>query len=190
MVMSISYPQFSQEEYLEIEEMSTVKHEYIRGQIYAMAGASKAHVIIAGNLVTLLNNHLRGSGCIVYSADMKVKIDTANVFYYPDVTVTCNEEDRKSSENFIRHPCLIVEILSTKTEAFDRGDKFSDYQKLESLEEYILIDQKKMRIESFHRNSRGIWTPTVYEENAKPYFTSLNFDCPTMAIYENVELLT
>jgi Uma2 family endonuclease len=87
MVMSISYPQFSPEEYLEIEEMSTVKHEYIRGQIYAMARTSKAHVIIAGNLVTLLNNHLRGSGCIVYSADMKVQIDAADVFYYPDVTV-------------------------------------------------------------------------------------------------------
>lgn len=88
--MSSSSPQFSPEKYLEIEEMSTVKREYIRGQIYAMAGASKAHVIIAGNLVTLLNNHLRGSGCIVYSADMKVQIDAADVFSYPDVTVTCN----------------------------------------------------------------------------------------------------
>lgn len=97
--------------------------------------------------MTLLNNHLRGTGCIVYSTDMKVRIEEANTFYYPDVAVTCDERDRTSSENFIRYPRLIIEVLSRKTEAFDRGDKFADYKTLETLEEYILVDQYQMTVE-------------------------------------------
>lgn len=190
MIISKNYPHFTPEEYLEIEESSTIKHEYIQGHIYAMAGASKAHVILTGNLVTLLNTHLRGSGCLIYSTDMKTKIAAANTFYYPDVAVTCDQRDRTSSENFIRYPALIIEVLSRKTEAFDRGDKFADYKTLETLEEYVLVDQYQMSVERFQRNSEGLWMPFAYRENDQVSFNSVNFHKAIAELYENVALLT
>ncbi len=190
MTISKSYPCFTPEEYLEIEETSTIKHEYIQGHIYAMAGASKAHVILTGNLVTLLNNHLRGTGCIVYSTDMKVRIEVANTFYYPDVTVTCDERDRTSSEDLIRYPRLIIEVLSRKTESFDRGDKFADYKTLETLEEYILVNQYQMSVERFQRNAEGLWVPFAYRESDEVSFASVNFHQAIAELYENVALLT
>jgi len=190
MTISKSYPCFTPEEYLEIEESSTIKHEYIQGHIYAMAGASKAHVILTGNLVTLLNNHLRGTGCIVYSTDMKVRIEVANTFYYPDVTVSCDERDRTSSEDFIRYPRLIIEVLSRKTESFDRGDKFADYKTIETLEEYILVNQYQMSVERFQRNAEGLWVPFAYRESDEVSFASVNFHQAIAELYENVALLT
>jgi Uma2 family endonuclease len=113
MIANQSPNYISPEEYLEGEELSQIKHEYINGQIYAMAGASDAHVTIAGNLFALLRNHVRGSGCRVYMADMKAYIETANIFYYPDVMVTCDGRDR-AFPNYKKYPCLIVEVLSPK----------------------------------------------------------------------------
>ncbi|NEQ83665.1 MAG: Uma2 family endonuclease, partial [Moorea sp. SIO2I5] len=101
----------SQEDYLSQEEESSIKHEYSDGEIYAMAGASDAHVTIAGNLFALLRNHVRGTGCRVYMADMKAYVEAANSYYYPDVMVTCDARDREL-KNYKKYPCLIVEVLS------------------------------------------------------------------------------
>ena len=139
---------FTPEDYLAIERISPIKHEYIQGQLVAMA--SKAHVIIVGNLSALLVNHLRGTGCVPYATDMKVRLPELNIFYYSDIAVTCDERDRIFSEDFILHPKLIIEVLSDSTEAFDfpsetlreRGDKFADYKTIPELEEYVLIHQK------------------------------------------------
>ena len=128
----------------------------------AMAGASKAHVIITGNLSALLVNHLRGTGCIPYTTDMKVRLPTANLFYYLDLAVTCDDRDRRSDEDFILHPKLIIEVLSDSTEAFDRGDKFADYKSISELTEYILIHQKQVLVERFQRKSDNLWLPQVY----------------------------
>lgn len=155
MIASPQPSYFTPEEYLEMEEQSPIKHEYIDGQIYAMAGASDPHVTIALNLAALLCNHVRGSGCRVYIADMKARIESLNCFYYPDVMVTCDERD-KQTPNHKRFPCLIIEVLSDSTEAFDRGDKFVDYQQLETLQEYVLINTKRQRFECFRRNSEGL----------------------------------
>ncbi|WP_431193322.1 Uma2 family endonuclease [Trichocoleus desertorum] len=128
----------SPEAYLVGEDNSPVKHEYRGGQIYAMAGASNAHVLIAVNLATTLRTHLRGKGCLTFASDTKVHIQAINTYHYPDVIVTCDERDRSFSD-FVRYPCLLVEVLSDTTEAFDRGDKFADYRQLESLQEYVLV---------------------------------------------------
>lgn len=117
-----------------LEETSSIKHEYIDGQIYAMAGATDAHVTITGNLFAALLSHLRGTDCRVYFSDMKAQVDAINRFYYPDAMVTCDPQD-KTETTFKRHPKLIVEVLSDSTAGFDRGDKFADYQTLESLTE-------------------------------------------------------
>lgn len=175
----------SPEDYLAGEETSPIKHEYIDGQVYAMAGASDAHVTIAGNLFTLLRNHVRGRGCRVYMSDMKAQIDTANIYYYPDVMVTCDPMDKKFT-NHKKYPCLIVEVLSPKTEAFDRGDKFADYQQLETLQEYILINQKRQRIDCFRRNNEGLWVLQFYHSGSEIHLTSIDFRTHIEALYEDV----
>ncbi|MFZ4641683.1 MAG: Uma2 family endonuclease [Nodosilinea sp.] len=186
----IALPQssLSPEAYLQLEQQSQTKHEYINGAVYAMAGASDAHVTIAGNLFARLLSHLRGSGCRVYIADMKVRILDRNCFYYPDVMVTCNLQDQ-TTPTYKQFPKLIVEVLSGSTEAFDRGDKFADYQTLESLEEYVLINTRHQRIECFRRDSGGRWLLQTYTQ-ATPRFElqSVDFADSLAAIYEDVIL--
>ncbi|MEL4896471.1 Uma2 family endonuclease [Crocosphaera sp. Alani8] len=174
------------EEYLEWEKEQEIKHEYIAGEIYAMAGASDTHVTIALNIASLLRNHVRGSNCRVYISDMKVRLEDLNRFYYPDVLVTCDQRDQETN-NYKCYPKLIIEVLSDSTEAFDRGDKFIDYQNLESLEEYVLINSKLKRVECFRINKQGLWVLEVYhEKNQNFLLKSLNFEISLIDIYEDV----
>jgi Uma2 family endonuclease len=175
------------EEYLAAEASSEIKHEYQDGYVYAMAGASDAHVTIAGNLFAILRNHLRGSGCRVYMSDMRVNLATRKSYYYPDVMVTCNPLDRELT-HYKQHPCLIVEVLSTSTEAFDRGDKFTDYQQLESLQEYVLVSQTRQRVDYFQRSSQGLWVLQSYYLGDILQLTSINCSIPIADIFEDVEL--
>jgi len=118
MIASPQQSYLTPDKYLQSEDTSDIKHEYIDGQVYDMAGASDSHVTIALNLATMLRNHVRGSGCRAYIADMKARIESLNRFYYPDVMVTCDLPGQETS-NFKRFACLIVEVLSDSTEAFD-----------------------------------------------------------------------
>ena len=189
MIANKSPDYISPEEYLKLEELSQIKHEYIQGEIYAMAGASDAHVTVAGNLFALLRNHVRGSGCRVYMSDMKARIESKNLYYYPDVMVSCDERD-KAFQSFKRHPCLIIEVLSKGTEGFDRGDKFADYQELETLQEYVLINQKRQRVECFRRNAEGLWVLQSYTPGSEVYLASVDFRTSMDAIYEDVVFTT
>jgi Uma2 family endonuclease len=185
MIANQSQNYIAPEEYLKLEELSQVKHEYIQGETYAMAGASDAHVTLSVNLVTLFRNHVRGSGCRVYMSDMKARIESRNIYYYPDVMVTCDERD-KAFQSFKRYPCLIIEILSDGTEGFDRGDKFADYQELETLQEYVLISQKRQRVECFRRNVEGLWVLHSYTQGSEIHLASVDFRTSIDAIYEDV----
>ena len=185
MTISKNFIYVSPEDYLEGEKISPIKHEYRQGNIYAMAGASDAHVTIAGNLFALLRNHVRGTGCRAYMAEMKARIEQANIFYYPDVMITCDERDR-TPDDFKRYPCLIVEVLSPTTQAFDRGDKFADYRTLETLQEYVLVNQEKLSVECFRRNEEGRWVLYPYTEGEEIHLASVNFRCPIAALYEDV----
>ena len=189
MTVSKSHVYFTPEEYLEIERISPIKHEYLQGQLVAMAGASKAHVIITGNLSALLVNHLRGTGCISYAADMKVRLPALNLFYYPDLAVTCDDRDLRSDEDFILHPKLIIEVLSNSTEAFDRGDKFADYKSAPKFTEYVLIHQKQILVERFQRKSNNLWMPQIYRAGDTVEFASIGFTCEIETLYENVAQL-
>ncbi|QKD82429.1 Uma2 family endonuclease [Thermoleptolyngbya sichuanensis A183] len=183
----IASPQFiSPEEYLQLEAQSAIKHEYRDGEIYAMAGANDAHVTIAGNIFALLRGHVRGTGCRVFISDMKARIEARNCYYYPDVMVTCDPRDQQN-ETFKQFPRLIVEVLSDSTEAFDRGDKFADYQLLESLEEYVLINTRHQRVECFRRNEAGLWVLQYYTPDTETFhLESLNFTDTISALYEDV----
>ncbi|HLO50768.1 MAG TPA: Uma2 family endonuclease [Kamptonema sp.] len=187
MIVNKSYIYVSPEDYLEGEKVSPIKHEYRQGNIYAMAGASKAHVIIMGNVFALLRSHLRGSGCIPYIADTKVRIEVANTYYYPDVVVSCDERDRTyPDEDFIRYPKLIVEVLSPTTAAFDRGEKFADYRTIETLQEYVLISQERVSVECFSRNADGLWVLYPYAAGEEVRLGSVDLQCAIAAIYEDV----
>jgi len=186
--MTVSKNQFyiSPEDYLEGEQVSPIKHEYRRGHVYAMVGAKKPHIVIAGNLVTLFNNHLEDSPCLVLTSDIKVRLEEANCYYYPDVAVTCDQRDTNSTEDFILYPSLIIEVLSPSTAAFDRGEKFADYQTSPSLREYVLINQSEMIVECFRISESGSWVSQTYGIGDEVYFDSIDFRCDIAAIYRKV----
>lgn len=187
MMIAAKVDYISPEEYLVLEEKSSVKHEYVDGEIYAMSGVTDPHNTIAGNLFSLLRNHLRGKGCRVFFTDVKARIESRNCYYYPDVMVTCDPRDRELPL-FKRHPCLIVEVLSDSTEAFDRGDKFADYRQLESLQEYVLISQKRQQVECFRRNAEGLWVLHSFGIEATVDLASVGFRVEMAELYEDVDL--
>jgi Uma2 family endonuclease len=186
--MSVSKNQFyiSPEDYLEGERVSPIKHEYRGGHVYAMVGAKKPHIIIANNLITLFNNHLEPTPCIVLNSDIKVRLEEANCYYYPDVAVTCDERDTDSTEDFILYPRLVIEVLSPSTAAFDRGEKFADYQTSPFLREYVLINQSQMSVECFRLSESGDWVSQTYGQGEEVYFASIDFRCDIASIYRKV----
>ena len=186
MIASQNCLYISPEDYLAGERVSPIKHEYRDGEVYAMVGAKNPHVIIAINLATLLRSHLRGTGCFPFVSDTKVRIETTNSYYYPDIAVSCDERDTRSLEDCIRFPVLIIEILSPSTEAFDRGEKFADYRTLESLQEYVLIRQDRISVECYRRNSQGRWELYSYTEGQDIELASVNFNGAIAALYEDV----
>ena len=186
MVVSPQQNYLTPEEYLQLELQADVKHEYIDGYAYAMAGANDSHVTVSLNVATLLRSHVRGSGCRVFISDMKARIEQLNRYYYPDVMVTCDARDKENTKEK-KFPCLIVEVLSDSTEAFDRGDKFADNQVLDTLLEYVLINVKRQRVECFRRNKDGLWLLQYYtSQNEYFQLQSVNFEAEMSALYEDV----
>lgn len=178
----------SVDDYLRLEAKSLIKHEYIDGKAYAMAGASDSHVTIALNLASLLRPHVRGTGCRVYMSDMKARVDARNRFFYPDVMVTCDPRDQETP-TYKRFPKLIVEVLSKSTEAFDRGDKFLAYQALESLQEYVVINTRNQRLEIFRRNDSGLWVFQFYTAEDETFkLKTIDFTGTLAELYEDVVL--
>lgn len=174
------------DEYLAFERDSAIKHEYRSGQVYAMAGASNNHVIIAGNLFATLRVSLRGQECRPYISDTKVHIAAKNTYYYPDIVVSCDLRE-SGLQDFLKFPCLIVEVLSDTTEAFDRGNKFADYRALESLKEYVLVSQKSVAVEVFCRNDLGQWVLSAYEVGDRVSLSSIDVSFDVAELYEDVE---
>lgn len=181
----VKHSKLSPEEYLTQEEKALVKHEYINGEVYEMAGASSAHVTISLNIASLLKIHLKGSNCRVFISDMKVRVERLNVFYYPDVIVTCDEKDRELNY-YKKAPKIIIEVLSESTESFDRGDKFADYRTIETLEEYVLISQTKKRVDLFSRKNYNSWELTSFSEGENFTLNSINLNCAVLDLYEDI----
>ncbi|PPT04863.1 hypothetical protein CKA32_003842 [Geitlerinema sp. FC II] len=173
------------EEYLTAERDSPIKHEYHDGEVRAMAEEIDRHNLITGNLIALILPVARQHGCQTYSLSMKVRIETHNRFYYPDLLVTCDSHDR-DIRYYKQHPKLIVEILSESTESFDRGDKFQHYRQLESLEEYILVSQTHPAVDVFRRTGDRTWEFQPYTVGETVRFASLELDCAIATIYEDV----
>lgn len=173
------------QEYLSWEPTQEIRYEYMDGETIAMTGGTKPHNRIALNLATALDGHLSGSSCEVYISDVKVQISPSGAYYYPDVVVTCDARDRNSSQ-FVQYPCLVVEVLSPSTEAYDRGGKFAQYRKLETLQEYVLIQSEFVGVDCFRRNQQGLWVLYPYESGETLTLESLGLSLPLDALYRQV----
>ena len=175
-------------EYLDREEKSPVKCEYVNGEIYAMSGAKRRHNLIVANLLYRARGAATGprAGCQVFGSDMKIHVKTHNSFYYPDLSVCCDPSDR--NELFLSRPCFIVEVLSPSTALIDRREKRASYTTLESLREYVMVDQDRMLVEMYRHESGG-WRGYLLNQPGDAVESScLGLQLSLQQIYEGVEL--
>ncbi|MEA5420386.1 Uma2 family endonuclease [Spirulina sp. CCNP1310] len=176
------------DEYLAMELESQIKHEYIDGEVYAMAGTSKDHNLIVGNLYLLLRNALQNSPCRTYFTDLKVRIEQGRRFFYPDLLVNCDPNDDRTL-HYVDQPQVIIEILSPSTESFDRGEKFQCYRKISSLQDYVLVSSQAYMVEVFHRVEGERWLLSTYAGiEAIASIESLNLNAPLSEIYATLDL--
>lgn len=179
------------DEYLLLEDQSDIKNEYEYGQIKAMSGGTLNHGIISNNINTELSNVIRTnkSGCIPINGDVRIFIETAESFVYPDGMVICGEiESSEKDSNSVINPMLIVEVLSKSTESYDRGDKFHKYCSLPSFREYVLIDQYKPVIDILYKADSSYWKMTTTIGIDKSiYLNTLDCQIKMSDIYRNAQ---
>jgi len=176
----------SVDDYLSGELVSEIRHEYVGGEVYAMVGASDRHGLIALNLATALRPRIRGTGCQLFMADMKLRVQVAGeiAFYYPDLLLSCDPEDRETY--FRSRPCLVVEVLSETTERIDRREKLYAYTSIPTLREYLLLSQDRVEAELRRRVGDG-WEVHRIVEGAIP-LVCLGLEVPLATVYEDVPL--
>ncbi len=150
------FPALTPEEYFAWEKKQLEKHELIDGQVYAMSDGSVNHGRIAIRLTAMLDSHLDNTSCITGNSDIKVHIVGTNNYTYPDASVTCDDRDKTTSQ-YITYPCLIVEVLSASTEAYDRGSKFRLYCQNPMLIDYLLVNSTSIEMDLYHKNESGDW---------------------------------
>jgi Uma2 family endonuclease len=180
-------PRFTPEEYFAWEEQQLERHELIDGQVYAMTGGTVNHSQIAVKFISLLDNHLSGSGCKTLNSDCRVNIVESNNYTYPDVSVTCDDRD-KTATKYITYPCLIIEVLSFSTEAYDRGGKFRMYRQNPVLQDYVLVSSEKIEIDMYRKSESGSWEIINYQVGDNIELKSVNLTFPIERIYDGISL--
>jgi Uma2 family endonuclease len=187
-MISTSQPQkMSIAEYFEWELHQEVRHEYVNGEVYAMTGGTLPHNDIALNLYSALRSGVRSQGCRINVSDAKVQVSLTSPYYYPDVVVSCDARDL-TARKLIQYPKLIVEVLSPSTEAYDRGDKFTYYRTMPSLQEYVLINSEKISVDCYRRGEGRMWLYTPYTSGDILTIDSLEWSGAIELLYENVQL--
>ena len=172
----------TEQEYLQGELQSQTKHELVAGEIFAMVGASSAHNVISGNIFAELRAHLKDKPCRPYINDMKVKV--AENFYYPDVVVDCSEISNEAY--FVETPILIAEVLSGSTRIYDKTFKLQEYQKIPTLQEYVMIEQETQRVEVLSRLDG--WQPHYYEALETFILQSVGLTLSVAEVYEGIKV--
>ena len=180
------------EEYLEFERKADTKHEYVYGEVIAMAGGTPQHSLIAANILRALGNALDGRDCWVFNSDLRVSVQSGRLITYPDISVVCGQpqytDERRDT---LANPILIVEVLSPSTRNFDRGEKARLYRMLPSLSEFILVEQAPADIERWRRLPNGNWEVAAFRDrDAVVHLASLNCELSVEAVYRNVEGLS
>jgi len=180
-------PRFTPDEYFAWEATQLEKHEYIDGEVYAMSGGSVNHGRIAIRFTALFDAHLDGSGCITGNSDIKVNIVGTQTYTYPDASVTCDDRD-KTTTQYITYPCLIIEVLSDSTEAYDRGSKFRSYRHNPVLQDYLLVSSTQVEIDLYHKNDAGDWIIINYQAGDTIELKSINLRFPIEQVYRGLTL--
>ena len=180
-------PQITPEEYFAWEEKQLEKYELINGQVYAMSGGSVNHSRIAIRFATMVDTHLDTSSCITGNSDLRINIVGTNNYTYPDVSVTCDDRD-KTTTQYITYPCLIVEVLSPSTELYDRSGKFRLYRKNPHLQDYLLVSSTSIEMDLYHKNDAGEWLIINYQEGDTVELKSINLSFPIEQVYRGLEL--
>ena len=193
MISATLSPSLSPTEYLEWEVTQEGRYEYEYGEVIEVTGGKLENNEIALNLIVLLRSHLRGRGCRILGGDAKLMTIPSNVYYFPDVVVSCDSRDRNARE-FLQYPCLIAEVLSPATESRDRGIKLRNYLKIDSLQEYMLINSDSPSIEFYRRSDRTeVWeyltinSSDLTVNDPEIQLTSIDLSLPLSLIYENVD---
>lgn len=191
--MNLAQPKtaFSFDAFLEWERTEQEKHEFLRGEVFAMTGVSTEHSICAGNLFAAMHAHLRGRACQLHMADMKVRTEATDGCFYPDIMATCDARDRLDEARYVkRHPMLVIEVLSPSTEAYDRGEKFSSYRSLTSLQEYVLVSPRLRTVEVFRRDATGHWVLYPFTEADGMFeFASIGFTGRFDSLFEGLDAI-
>jgi Uma2 family endonuclease len=191
MDMQAHAPRFiTEDEYWEMLENSPVKYEYFDGSIYAMAGASYRHNILAANALSLLVSRLRGKPCRAVGSDQHVKIEETGLQTFPDIVVVCpNARFEPRRKDTLLEPTVLIEVLSPGTADYDRTDKFDHYKQIPTLQDYVLIAQDKMRIEHYHRAASGDWIlKVVHEPDETIALEAIGCTLSVADVYDGVEL--
>lgn len=185
---SLPIPRYTPEQYLEMERKADFKSEYVNGEIMVMAGASREHILIVGNLVRELGNQLRASPCETYSTDMRTRISPTR-YTYPDIAVACQPEFEDATLDVLLNPLVIIEVLSPTTEVDERGLRFAHYRRTPSLADYIMIAQYRSSVEHYSRHGQDLWTLREYDAlDDVLSLPSIACDIRLADVYERVEL--
>ncbi|BAY10230.1 Uma2 family endonuclease [Calothrix sp. NIES-2098] len=177
------------EEYLAWEPQQDLRYEYVNGEVFAMTGGTIPHNDIALNFYRALYPHLSARGCRVNVSDVKVQVTPTSPYYYPDVVVSCDPQDL-NARKFIQNPKIIAEVLSPGTSSKDRGEKFTNYLKMPSLQEYLLIDSETISVERYCRGEGRMWLYYPYTEGDMITLSSIEFEFAIALLYERVVLGT
>ncbi|MEP7230168.1 MAG: Uma2 family endonuclease [Ginsengibacter sp.] len=161
--VAYSNQKISIEEYLEMENTSMEKHEYYKGEIFAMSGAKVPHVMISDNILTVLKQKLKGKSCKPFGSDLRIHIEVNTLFTYPDISIICGEIITLDNDDYnVLNPAVIIEVLSKSTKNYDRGEKFKLYRDIPTLKEYILADSESIHLEVFRLNENNHWELEEY----------------------------
>ncbi len=180
---------YSSEEYLAMDERAEQRSEYVGGRIYAMAGGTDSHIQISFNLTKILSEKLRGD-CRAYQSEMKVRVESDDTYYYPDVTLVCGEQKFYAGRrDVVENPLLLAEVLSDSTKEYDKNDKFFSYQKIDSFKEYLLVSQDKHLIQQYIRQPDGNWKiKATIGIDSTLYLESVDLQIPVCEVYDLVEI--
>lgn len=174
-------------DYLAIERDSDVRHQFVGGDVFAMAGGTPRHSALKSNLVRRFGNGLEGRSCREYDSDLKVRFPGSLDATYPDLSIVCGRLARHPDDrNAVTNPVVVVEVLSPTTEAFDRGDKWALYQRLESLQHYVLVSEASPRVEVFTRGDQGTWRYEQLGVDDALALPAVGLSIPVQAIYANL----
>ena len=179
-------PAMSAQDFLNWDENQTIRHEFVDGEVFAMAGAEDWHLTVTLNIAMALRQHFAGTSCRTLMLDTKLQVARANSYFYPDVLVTCDAADH-ASRLIKSNPKLVVEVLSPSTAAYDRGDKFAHYRLIDALQEYVVVDIDSRRTDIHRKGADGLWVLHPFEAGQAVHLSSVALDISAEQLFAEVD---